>query len=76
VHNCVQAIARDVMAEAMLRVEVAGYPVILTVHDEVVSETERGSVEEYQALMEKRPRWGKDIPIVAKAWSGARYRKD
>jgi DNA polymerase bacteriophage-type len=76
VENLCQAIARDIMAEAMLRVERAGFPVILTVHDEVVAETGMRDVKEFEQLMEIRPSWAKDFPIVAKAWRGDRYRKD
>lgn len=76
VENATQAVARDVMAEAMLRVEAAGYPVVLTVHDEIVSETKHGDVEEFQALMEMSPVWATGFPITAKAWSGPRYKKD
>ncbi|RPJ64594.1 MAG: hypothetical protein EHM23_00210 [Acidobacteria bacterium] len=76
VENAVQATARDVMAEAMLRVEAAGYPVVLTVHDEIVSEAKDRDVDEFQALVEQAPVWAKGFPIAAKAWSGPRYRKD
>jgi DNA polymerase len=76
VENAVQAIARDVMAEAMLRVEAAGYPVVLTVHDEIVSEAADRSVKEFKSLIEQGPIWAGGFPITAKAWTGARYRKD
>ena len=76
VENATQAVARDVMAEAMLRVEAAGYPVVLTVHDEIVSETEDGEVDEFQILMETPPAWAVGFPITAKAWCGPRYKKD
>ena len=75
--NSVQAIARDIMVQAMLRVEAAGYPLVLTVHDELVSEAPAGrDIAKFRELMEARPQWGADIPIVAKAWTGDRYRKD
>lgn len=77
VSNCTQAVARDIMAEAMQRVDTAGYEVILTVHDEVVSETaaDFGSVDEFRKLMEVVPAWATGFPIAAEAWQGARYRK-
>jgi DNA polymerase len=74
--NATQAVARDVMAEAMLRVEVAGYPVILTVHDEIVAERSGGDLAEFKSLMETPPSWSKGFPIVAEAWTGNRYHKN
>lgn len=75
--NAVQAVARDVMAEAMLRVEDAGYPCVLTVHDEIVAErrTGEGSLDEFRDLMVTPPTWADGLPIVAEGWRGRRYRK-
>lgn len=78
VHNCTQAICRDIMADAMLRLESAGYPIILTVHDEIISEVDKGfgSVEEYVKLMCEVPNWATGFPINAKGFRSFRYRKD
>ncbi len=75
--NITQAVARDVMAEAMVRVEAAGYPVVLTVHDEVLAEPleEFGSIEEFNALMAVPPKWADGLPITVDGWQGRRYRK-
>jgi DNA polymerase len=75
--NVVQATARDVMAEAMLRVDAAGYHVVLTVHDEIVSETAQGfgDVRQFNDLVKLKPSWSNGLPIEAKAWEGERYRK-
>jgi DNA polymerase len=77
VENIVQAAARDVMASAMLRMEEAGYPIVLTVHDEILCEVPdgHGSLEEFQALMETRDPWSRTAPIEAECWEGNRWRK-
>lgn len=86
--NVDQAVSRDFMAEAMIRCENAGYPIVLSVHDELLSDTPigHGTVEEFEALMCELPKWGKgyfsngvwwDVPcpITAEGWRSRRYRK-
>ena len=75
--NVTQAVARDVMRDAMLRVDAAGYELILTVHDELVAENDAsfGSLEEFNALAEKNPIWAPDLPIAVNGWEGPRYKK-
>jgi DNA polymerase len=75
--NVVSGIARDLLAEAMLRIEAAGYPIVLHVHDEIVAEMPLGfgSTEEFTRLMIRKPTWALDLPITASAWTGVRYCK-
>jgi DNA polymerase len=74
--NVVSGIARDLLGEAMLRVEAAGYPIVLHVHDELVCEMPIGfGSEEFTHLMTRKPAWALDVPIAAKAWVGERYSK-
>lgn len=75
--NVVQAMARDLMAGGMLRVERAGFEPVLTVHDEVVCEGPKGSAdfEEFMSLMQTVPQWAAGIPLAADGWHGERYRK-
>lgn len=77
VENVVQAIARDLMADAMGRVQAAGYDVLLTVHDEVLTEVpnDNGSLDQFTSLMSERPEWGNQIPLAVEGWEGSRYRK-
>jgi DNA polymerase len=75
VENLTQAIARDVMADAMLRVEAAGYPIVLTVHDEVLAESAAGNLDEFQQLMSLMPEWSGGLQLKVSGWEGRRYRK-
>jgi len=75
--NVTQAVARDVMADAMLRAEAAGYEIVITIHDELVAENDAtfGSVAEFGKIVAEPPAWAAGLPIAAEAWEGPRYRK-
>jgi DNA polymerase len=74
--NIVQAIARDLLAEAMLRIEAAGYEICGHIHDEIVAiMPEGGSLKEFEILMATNPDWAKGLPLGAEGWVGRRYRK-
>jgi DNA polymerase len=76
-NNAVQGTARDVEAEAIVRVEAAGYPVVLSVHDEVVSETpdDFGSLDEFKQLMATLPGWAEGLPLAVSGFKARRYQK-
>lgn len=75
--NCVQGMCRDFLAAALLRLEAAGYPMVLSVHDEAIAEAPEdfGSVEEFIGLMTVLPAWGHGFPLKAEGGEGARYAK-
>jgi hypothetical protein len=75
--NIVSGISRDILVEAMFRIEAAGFPIVLHVHDECIAEvpTGFGSETEFLKLMTQPPAWAPDLPIAAKAWRGYRYDK-
>jgi DNA polymerase len=75
--NIVSGIARDLLADAMLRIEAAGYPIVLHVHDEIVCEVPDGfgSTDEFTRLMTRKPASALELPIAASAWTGPRYCK-
>ena len=78
VENIVQAIARDLLAEAMLRVTAAGYDIVFHVHDEIIAEMPngKGSVDEMCALMSVNPDWAEGLPLNADGYECEYYRKD
>ena len=77
VENLTQAIARDLMAEAMLRIEGAGYPIIMSVHDELVAEVPNGfgTQEEFDSLMCVLPDWAEGMPVDAEGFESQIYKK-
>ena len=75
--NATQAIARDILAHALLTLEKNGYPVIFHVHDEAVIEIPigQGSLKEACRLMAIAPDWAKDLPLRADGYECAYYQK-
>lgn len=68
--NITQAIARDVLACAMLRLEAAGYPIVMHIHDEIVAEIPKGSakLDDYCRVMSEVPSWAPGLPLGAEGW--------
>jgi len=80
VENITQAVARDLMADAMLRIEDEGFNIVLSVHDELVAEvpqqtTLQNPLERFCNLMAATPNWAKDCPVAAEGWEGINYKK-
>lgn len=77
VENIVQAVSRDLLASAMLRLEAHGYPLVMTVHDELVMEVpeDEGSLEEVEELAAVTPEWAAGLPMKAEGWRNKRYMK-
>ena len=73
--NIVQAIARDLLAEAMLRIDAAGHQIVLHIHDEIVVESNTLKPEQLVRLMVRKPRWALNLPLAASAWRNDRYIK-
>lgn len=76
--HIVSGTARDVLVEAMFAVEAAGYPIILTVHDEILCEVDEGfgsATDFEQVILANRPEWVAGLPLVCKAWADRRYSK-
>jgi DNA polymerase len=73
--NVTQALSRDLMADAMLRLEDAGFKLLLTVHDEIVAEAEEGLLLAFKQVMLSSPDWAKGLPVDAEVFQCARYHK-
>ena len=77
VENIVQGTARDLLAEAMLRVEKKGYPIVMHCHDEIIAEVPEGtgSVDEMCGIMAIQPTWAEGLPLRADGYSCSFYQK-
>lgn len=78
VENCTQATARDILAEAMWRLEQTGLDIVGHVHDEVILEVPKGSitVDEVCAIMNQNPTWADGLPLDSAGYTGDYYFKD
>ena len=76
VENIVQAIARDILAEAMMRLEKKGFNIVMHIHDEVVIESDSSSIEEVNQIMSFVPEWAPGLILDADGFESEFYKKD
>ena len=78
VENIVQATARDLLAQAMLRLRNQGFDIVMHIHDEAVLEVPEGvsGVEEICQIMSEQPDWAAGLPLRADGYECAFYKKD
>jgi DNA polymerase len=79
IENCTQAFARDILAYNMPAIEAAGYEIVLSVHDELLTETPdrpEFNVQALAAMMSSAPPWAAGIPLAAAGFETLRYRKE
>jgi len=78
VENIIQGIARDCLAEAMHRLDAAGYKIAFHVHDEVVLDVPHGfsSLKEVEQIMSQPIDWAQGLPLSAIGFETDFYMKD
>ena len=80
VHNCVQAISRDILKLGIFESTMEGFDPVLLVHDEIVTEVPLSdpylTVDLLNDCLTRGADWTKGLPLKAAGWSGKRYRKD
>ncbi len=79
VENIVQGIARDCLAETMVRLERKGYPIVFHVHDEVIIEARNDgsqSLETVEEVFRTPIPWAPDLPLKGAGYVTPYYMKD
>ena len=80
VENIVQAIARDLLAESLIKLDKAGFDIVMHVHDEVVCEIFKGAAaEELKIICEimgESVAWAEGLPLAADGYVTDYYKKD
>lgn len=77
--NVTQAVARDIMADALLTLDRKGYRLLATIHDEIILEVEKESagdtLREVEHIMRKNARWSEGLPLDVEGFHSVRYKK-
>lgn len=78
VENCVQAVARDCLAQAIENLEVRGLPVVFHIHDEVVIDcrADTATLDDVVDIMSRPIPWAPGLPLNADGWVGGFFKKD
>jgi len=78
VENIVQAVARDCLGEAMFKVEAAGYPIVMHVHDEIIMDVPKGfgTMKEVNDIFGETLDWAPGLPLGADGYETEYYKKD
>lgn len=80
VENIVQAIARDILADSMQRLDKAGFDIVMHVHDEVVAAVlasiSEEKLEEMCSIMGQEIPWAEGLPNAADGYITYFYKKD
>ena len=77
--NACQSLARDVMGGNMPYIDSLGYEILLTVHEELITEAPDKSSfshEHLSELLSEPPDWARDMPLAASGYEAYRYKKD
>lgn len=74
VENATQAVARDLLAAALVRMDEQGFKVVGHIHDEII--VEGGTLETVTAAMTASPPWAAGLPVDGAGYSCQRYRKE
>ena len=77
VENNTQGLCRDLLCNSMIRFDERGYPVVLTVHDELGSENRKGilSIDKVKSINNELPEWAEGFPVASEGFISPIYRK-
>jgi DNA polymerase len=78
VENITQAVARDLMANALINLEKAGFDLVASIHDEALAEDSNADerLSEFTEIMETVPAWAEGLPVRVSAETSDRYGKE
>ena len=78
VENAVQAIARDCLAESLMKLDAAGYRIVMHIHDEMVADMPngQGSLKEVEEIMSQPIPWAPGLILNAEGWEDRYFKKD